>query len=138
MKNIIPLVAAAVLAVSGCASVDISREGGHTVAVVENSGWYLFNAIPIASGDPGNPNGRTCRLFSSTVNLESNIAMLDRAICETGAVSCIDTVSYTTDEKVFAILLRRLSYHTTAELVMEQETAEQKEEETQPCSSPRM
>ena len=117
MKKLI--VTSALLALfTGCASIKTSSEGGHTVAVVENSGWYLFNMIPLASGSPDNPNGHTCKIFSDTVNLENNIKLLDRVISEKGAEGCKDVVSYTTDEKVFVILLKRVSYHTTAELIM--------------------
>ena len=34
----------------GCATVTVSREGG-TMVNIENSGWYLLNFIPIASGN---------------------------------------------------------------------------------------
>ena len=103
---------------AGCANIQSSSEGGHTVAVVENSGWFLLNIIPLASGNPEKPNRLRCKPFSDTVTLENNIKLLDRAVAEKGAKGCKDVVSYTTDEKIFVILLKRISYHTTAELIM--------------------
>jgi len=106
----------------GCSSIKICGVGGHTVAVVENSGWYLFDCIPIASGNPDNPNGHTCKLFSNTVTLESNMKLLDEAVRRAGAKGCKDVVSYTTEENVFIILFGRYYFHTTAELIMPDET----------------
>ena len=61
----------------GCATVTVSREGG-TMVNIENSGWYLLNFIPIASGNPASPNSFSTRLFSRTVTLENNVKMLDK------------------------------------------------------------
>ena len=109
---------------SGCSSIKICDVGGHTIAVVENSGWYLFDCIPLASGNPDNPNGHMCRFFTDTVTLENNVKLLDEAVKRTGAKGCKDVVSYTTDENVLIILFGRYYFHTTAELVMPDETAE--------------
>ena len=75
------LLAAALFAAlfSGCSSIKICDVGGHTIAVVENSGWYLFDCIPLASGNPDNPNGHMCRFFTNTVTLENNMKLLDEA-----------------------------------------------------------
>ena len=121
MKKIFAAALAAALA-AGCASISISSKGGHTMAVVENSGWYLFNAIPIASGDPDNPDCASFSIFGDTVTLENNVKLLERARKEQGAASYKDVVSYTTEESVFLILLKRYYYHTSAELVMPEKT----------------
>ena len=85
-KRLIPLVAAAALLACGCTTVlkskefgDVKTDGGSTpVAAVEieNSVWLLFNFIPIASGNPANPNGNWCKLFRNTVNLPNNMSVL--------------------------------------------------------------
>lgn len=115
VKSFLPAVICLIAA--GCTSVKISNEGGKCVAVAENTGWYLFNFIPLASGDTSNPNGYTCRLFRNSVNLKSNMQLLEHAMKKENAVSCKDIVSYSTDEKILIVLLKRLSYHTSAELV---------------------
>ena len=101
---------------TGCASVDICRKE-KTMVNIENTGWYLFNLIPVASGDPENPNGHTCKLFSDTVTLESNMKLLDYAMEQENAVGVRDLTSSTTEEYVLIILLKRYVYHTSAELI---------------------
>jgi hypothetical protein len=120
--------AAAILAcalVSGCATVTVSREGA-TMVNIENSGWYLLNFIPIASGNPARPNSCTTRLFSKTVTLENNVKMLDKVIHDEGAVAVRDINSFTIDEHVMLILLKRHSYHTSAQLLMKDDLEDTK------------
>ena len=114
MKRIVLLMAA--LAFGGCSSVHVSHTGKEMV-IIENTGWYLFNLIPVASGDPENPNGHTCRIFSDTVTLESNMKLLDYAMEQENAVGVRDLTSFTTEEYVLIILLKRYVYHTSAELI---------------------
>ena len=95
---------------------------------IENSGWYLLNFIPIASGNPARPNSCTTRLFSKTVTLESNVKMLDKVIREEGAVAVRDINSFTVDEHVLLILLKRHAYHTSAQLLMKEDMEETKAE----------
>ena len=111
----------------GCATVTVSREGG-TMVNIENSGWYLLNFIPIASGNPVRPNSCTTRLFSKTVTLENNVKMLDKVIREEGAVAVRDINSFTIDEHVLLILLKRHAYHTSAQLLMKEDMEETKAE----------
>ena len=111
----------------GCATVTVSREGG-TMVNIENSGWYLLNFIPIASGNPASPNSFSTRLFSRTVTLENNVKMLDKVIREEGAVAVRDINSFTIDEHVLLILLKRHAYHTRAQLLMQQDMEEAKAE----------
>ena len=112
---------------SGCATVTVSREGG-TMVNIENSGWYLLNFIPIASGNPASPNSFSTRLFSKTVTLENNVKMLDKVIREEGAVAVRDINSFTIDEHVLLILLKRHAYHTSAQLLMQQDMVEARAE----------
>ena len=113
------LLFAAFLAISGCASVDYSDAGGRTMVDITNSGWYLFNFIPIASGNPDRPNESDCRFFKETATVENNAKMLDFAATERKAKSIKSIKSSWTDESVFIILLKRHVIHTSAELVLE-------------------
>lgn len=112
---------------SGCATVTVSRRGT-TMVNIENTGWYLLNFIPIASGNPAKPNRCSTRLFSKTVTLENNVKMLDKVIADEGAVAVRDLNSFIVDEHVFLILLKRHAYHTSAQLLMPEDLSEPKEE----------
>jgi hypothetical protein len=125
MKRFAIILACALL--GGCATVTVSREGA-TMVNIENSGWYLLNFIPIASGNPARPNSCTTRLFSKTVTLENNVKMLDKVIREEGAAAVRDINSFTIDEHVLLILLKRHAYHTSAQLLMKEDMEETKAE----------
>ena len=125
MKRLAAILAVALL--GGCATVTVSRDGA-TMVNIENSGWYLLNFIPIASGNPARPNSCTTRLFSKTVTLENNVKMLDKVIRDEGAVAVRDINSFTIDEHVLLILLKRHAYHTSAQLLMKEDMEETKAE----------
>ena len=125
MKRFAAILMCALL--GGCATVTVSRDGA-TMVNIENSGWYLLNFIPIASGNPARPNSCTTRLFSKTVTLENNVKMLDKAIRDEGAVAVRDINSFTIDEHVLLILLKRHAYHTSAQLLMKEDMEETKAE----------
>ena len=101
---------------SGCATVRFCDEGMSMVDI-ENTGWYLFNFIPLASGNPNSPNDVSCHIFSDTVTLENNLKLLDYAVRKKHALGYRDATSYTTDENALIILIKRRSYHTSAELI---------------------
>ena len=125
MKRLAVILVCALL--GGCATVTVSRNGA-TMVNIENSGWYLLNFIPIASGNPARPNSCTTRLFSKTVTLENNVKMLDKVIREEGAAAVRDIDSFTIDEHVLLILLKRHAYHTSAQLLMKEDMEETKAE----------
>ncbi len=125
MKRVAFILACALL--SGCATVTVSRDGA-TMVNIENSGWYLLNFIPLASGNPTRPNSCTTRLFSKTVTLENNVKMLDKVIRDEGAVAVRDINSFTVDEHVLLILLKRHAYHTSAQLLMKEDMEEARAE----------
>ena len=129
MKRLAIILACALL--GGCATVTVSRDGA-TMVNIENSGWYLLNFIPLASGNPARPNACTTRLFSKTVTLENNVKMLDKVIRDEGAVAVRDINSFTIDEHVLLILLKRHAYHTSAQLLMKEDMEDTKAE----CISP--
>ena len=118
-------IAALAALLAGCSIVTVSRHGS-TMVNIENSGWYLLNFIPIASGNPASPNSFSTRLFSKTVTLENNVKMLDKVIADEGAVAIRDLNSFTIDEHILLILFKRHAYHTSAQLLMEKDIAEQK------------
>ena len=125
MKRFAIILACALL--GGCATVTVSREGA-TMVNIENSGWYLLNFIPLASGNPARPNSCTTRIFSKTVTLENNVKMLDKVIRDEGAVAVRDINSFTIDEHVLLILLKRHAYHTSAQLLMKEDMEETRAE----------
>lgn len=120
MKNILCILLAALL--TGCATVEYSNEGGRKMVAISNSGWYLFNLIPIASGNPDKVNKVSCRLFSETATLENNIKILNDTVVNSGAKSVRSVKSFWTDESVFVILMKRHIIHTSAELVFDSES----------------
>ena len=120
-------IAALAALLAGCSTVTVSRNGS-TMVNIENSGWYLRNLIPIASGNPASPNSFSTRLFSKTVTLENNVKMLDKVIRDEGAVAVRDINSFTIDEHVLLILLKRHAYHTSAQLLMKEDMEETKAE----------
>ena len=103
----------------GCTTVESSRIGGHHMVLIKNSGWNLFCDIPIASGNVYKPNTSTTVLFKDTVNLENNIASLDKTVKASGALGYKNITNTIKDENVFLILLTRRIYHTSAELVFD-------------------
>lgn len=105
---------------SGCATYTTTSVGGRTTVAVQNTGWYLFNFIPLASGNPERPNANSCKLFQETTTLESNMRLLDYAMRKDGGYTGYrNLVSYTTDENILLILFKRRACHTSAELFKE-------------------
>ena len=104
---------------AGCPTVEFSGVGGRKMVVVSNSSWYLFNLIPIASGNPEKVNRASCVLFSETATLGNNLKMLDGAARLSGAKTVKSLKSFWNDESVFVILMKRHVIHTSAELVYE-------------------
>lgn len=114
MNKLLAILLTAIL--TGCASVGICRKE-KTMVDIENTGWYLFCFIPLASGDAANPNGHTCKFFSDTVIMESNLKLLDYAMRREGAIAVRNLTSFKDDESVFFFLLKRYVLHTSAELI---------------------
>ncbi len=118
MKRFGVCLVALTLFCAGCSSVRISHEGGHTMADIANSGWFLFNVIPLASGNPAKPgNSFTCSLFSDTVTMSSNMQLLNYALEQENAVAAKDIVSYVTEENILFIVAKHKVLRTSAELV---------------------
>lgn len=111
----------AALALAGCATVRYCDVGGKNMVVVENTGWYFLNVIPLASGNPDEPNRCSCRLVRQTTTLENNMKMLEAFAAEHGAVDIVNTTSSWTDESVLFVLFKRHQCQTSAELVIPSE-----------------
>ena len=115
------------LALCGCSSVKrltdfrgVKVEDGlspiETVDIY-NTNWLLLSLLPIASGDPDNPDGWTTCFFRNTATVENQIKMLEDEAKRVGAGRAVNVSTTTTDEAVFLLLFLREKYHTTAVLV---------------------
>ncbi len=121
------LVLAAVLASCGCSSVKrISafrgvkvEDGLQPAEVVDiyNSNWLFLSLLPIASGDPDNPDGWTTCFFGNTATTESQIRMLEDEAKRVGASRAVNVMTTSTDEEALLVLFLREKYHTSAVLV---------------------
>ena len=126
MTRLIPLALVAALLASGCTTVlkskefgDVKVDGTTPVATVEieNSVWLLFNFIPLASGNPANPNGNWCKLFRNTVNLPNNMSVLKAEMELEGVTTVANLTSHYMEENYLFFLLARRACHTSAVLV---------------------
>ena len=126
MKKMRLLTAALILCV-GCATINTADdyhgmgiENGETpleTVEIENTGWLLFQFIPIGSGDPRYPNKKTCRLFRNTVTLQNNLNILEGEMERVGAKRVANLSSRKTNESILFILFTRRAYHTSAVLL---------------------
>ena len=118
---------AAALAVCGCSSVKrISDfrgvkvdDGLVPIEVVDiyNTNWLLLSLLPVASGDPDNPDGWTTCFFRNKATVENQIRMLEAEAKRVGAKRAVNVTTTSTDEAALLILFLREKYHTSAVLV---------------------
>ena len=85
--------------------------------VIENTGWKLFDFIPIGGGNPERPNRCSCCFFEDTTTLQNNLDMLEREMKSVGATRIVNLSSRTIDETVFILLLTRTACRTSAVLL---------------------
>lgn len=119
--------ALALLLASGCMTVCTTRayngiavEDGRKPVVtveIENSGWYLFTFIPLASGKVEAPNQADCRWFTNTVTVENNLKVLQEIMLRERVAEVANLTSHRSDEKYLVCLLARRAYHTSAVLL---------------------
>ena len=112
------------LCAAGCASVKMTRafngvkvDGGYTplaTVSVENTGWFLFNFIPLASGNPERPNETDWLFFRNTVSLDNNIKMLDATMRQQGATCFEHLTSHLKDDFYYFFILYRRTCQTSA------------------------
>ena len=111
-------------ATAGCASIKMTRDyngvkvdGGYSplaTVSIENTGWFLFNVIPIASGDTENPNQNSWHFFRNTVSLGNNMKMLDATMKRLDASHIAHLTSRTKDDFYYFFLLYRRTCLTSA------------------------
>ena len=121
------LLAAVLVLCAGCATINTADdyhgmgiENGETpleTVEIENTGWLLFQCIPIGSGDPRYPNKKTCRPFRNTVTLQNNLNILEGEMERVGAKRVANLSSRKTNESILFILFTRRAYHTSAVLL---------------------
>lgn len=126
MKALATLLLAAALS-AGCTTIRTARsfngvrtDGGTTpmcAVEIENSGWFLFTCIPIASGNPDLPNMNSCRWFRNTVSLASNMKVLKAEMTRNHVKEVSNLTSHCEDEKYLVFLISRRAYHTSAVLL---------------------
>ena len=129
MMRQLAIAAIAALMAAGCATITITEENNFHGVAVKNTGWYLFSLIPLGSGNPEKPNKVSFKCFRDTATIENNMKLLEYAIKENGASGVRNITSSVSDEKIFIILLKRFTIHTSAELVhdgQQQPSAEEK------------
>ena len=115
------------LALCGCSSVKRITDfrgvkvgdGVEPIEIVDiyNSNWLFLSLLPIASGDPDNPDGWTTCFFRNKATLENQIRMLENEAKRVGASRAVNVTSTTTDEAAALILFLREKHHTSAVLV---------------------
>ena len=125
MKGLVIAVLAAALC--GCSSVrgiaDFRgvkvEDGVEPIEVVDiyNTNWLLLSLLPIASGDPDNPDGWTTCFFRDKATVENQIRMLEAEAKRVGASRAINVATVSTDEAAFLLLFLREKFHTSAVLV---------------------
>ena len=116
-----------VFAMAGCATITtahnyhgVNVEGGEVPiesVVIENTGWKIFDLIPIGGGDPQRPNSCSCRLFEDTTTLQNNLDMLEREMRRVGATRIRNLSSKTAYESLFLLLFTRTACRTSAVLL---------------------
>ena len=121
------LTSALALAMCGCSSVKRLSDfrgvkvdnGLEPIEVVDiyNTNWLLLSLLPIASGDPDNPDGWTTCFFRDKATVENQIRMLEAEAKRVGARRAINVTTVSTDEAAFLVLFLREKYHTSAVLV---------------------
>ena len=115
------------LVACGCSSVkritdfgNVKVENGlEPIEVVDiyNTNWLLLSLLPIASGDPDNPDGWTTCFFRDKATVENQIKMLEDEAKRVGASRAVNVMTTSTDEAAILILFLREKYHTSAVLV---------------------
>ena len=114
-------------ALCGCSSVrgiadfrgERVEDGVEPIEVVDiyNTNWLFLSLLPIASGDPDNPDGWTTCFFRDKATVENQIRMLEDEAKRVGASRAINVATVSTDEVAFLILFLRERFHTSAVLV---------------------
>lgn len=115
------------LTLTGCMTSEISRtpqgvpgdsDETHQLTVeIENVGWFLFDMIPVLSGDPQGVNKASSVLFENTLTLQNNLDELMRVAQREGTYTIGSMISHEVSESVWVIFLSRHALHTSATLM---------------------
>ena len=103
-------------ALCGCCSVEIRKEGGKDMVLVENESFRLFGCFSIWAGDPEYPNRSVTLWFCDSLLLDVNMMLLDDAMRKNGYTSFQNISTYKTSEDML-FLFRRKKLYTSAELL---------------------
>lgn len=95
------------------------EDGLSPIEIVDiyNSNWLFLSLLPIASGDPDNPDGWTTCFFRDKATVENQIRMLEDEAKRAGASRAVNVSTTSTDEAAILFLFLREKYHTSAVLV---------------------
>ena len=113
----VSIVAALSALLAGCASVKTIHGDDADVVAVANEGYFLFQCIPLAAGNPDKPNKNSFRMFSNTLTVNANMRLLVDELVRKGAKDVSDITTFTTEESVFPVLFSRKTMQTSARLV---------------------
>lgn len=102
---------------AGCVSVKTIHGDSTDVVTIENEGYFLFQCVPLATGDPDYPNEDSFRMFSNTLNVNTNMRLLVEEITRRGAKDVSDITTFTNDESIIPVLFGRRTMQTSARLV---------------------
>ena len=112
----------------GCMTVEVSEAmrgvpgTGDTAqkmtVEVRNTGWFLFDCIPLICVDPQRPDAVSCRFFSDTLTLQNNLTVLSEVIEREKASVLGSIVSHEEGEGFLTFVVTRQSYHTSATLML--------------------
>lgn len=99
---------------------DIAADGGERQMMtveVRNTGWFLFDCIPLVCGDPDHPDSFSSRFFTDTLTLRSNIAVLGDIIKKNDGYRIGSLTSHEEGEGFLVFIVTRQSFHTSATLM---------------------
>lgn len=102
----------------------VKMEDGETpicTIEIENTGWFLFDVVPLVCGDPRFPNDWSCRFFRDTIKLSNNLKVLQREMEKYGTCRIANVNSENKDNFYFFFLLFRRACHTSAVLLKEKD-----------------
>lgn len=102
---------------------DVPSDGGarqKMTVEVRNTGWFLFDCIPLVCGDPKGPDAVATRFFTDTLTLQSNLDVLGKIIEQNDGYRLGSVSSHEEGEGFLVFIVTRRSFHTSATLMRPQ------------------